>query len=139
MRPAGRTKSDAGAQIRVGQFYIRVGQYREAIAAYQEAIKLGDNSLDVQIILAAAYARAGEREKARTMLKQLETGKEYVSPVGFAAIYVALGDIDQTFAALEAAYAAHDQQLIWLRGEWSFDQLHDDPRFQDLARRIGLL
>jgi TolB-like protein/Tfp pilus assembly protein PilF len=132
-------KSDAVAQVRVGQFYIRVGQYREAIAAYQEAIKLGDNSLDVQIILAAAYARAGEREKARTMLKQFETGKEYVSPVGFAVIYVALGDIDQTFAALEAAYAAHDQQLIWLRGEWSFDQLHDDPRFQDLARRIGLM
>jgi serine/threonine protein kinase/TolB-like protein/Flp pilus assembly protein TadD len=132
-------KSDAGAQVRVGQFYIRVGQYREAIAAYQEAIKLGDNSLDVQIILAAAYARAGEREKARTMLKQFETGKEYVSPVGFATIYVALGDIDQTFAALEAAYAAHDQQLIWLRGEWSFDELHSDPRFVDLAQRIGLM
>jgi len=132
-------KSDPGAHVRVAGFYIRVGQYREAIAAYQEAIKLGDDSVDEQIGLAAAYARAGEREKARTMLKQFETGKEYVSPVGFAVIYVALGDIDQTFAALEAAYAAHDQQLIWLRGEWSFDQLHSDPRFQDLARRIGLM
>jgi tetratricopeptide (TPR) repeat protein len=132
-------KSDAGAQIRVGEFYIRVAQYREAIACIQEAIKLGDNSLDQQVTLASFYARAGEREKARNMLKQFETGKEYVSPFSLATIYVALGDIDQTFAALEAAYAAHDQQLIWLRGAWDFDELHSDPRFQDLARRIGLM
>lgn len=43
------------------------------------------------------------------------------------------------FASLEKAYAAHDQQLIWLLGEWRFDELHSDPRFQDLARRVGLL
>jgi hypothetical protein len=53
-------------------------------------------------------------------------------------LHVALGERDQAFAALETAYAAHDQQLIWLRGEWEFDVLHDDPRFVSLAQRIGL-
>jgi serine/threonine protein kinase/Flp pilus assembly protein TadD len=126
------------AQIRVGTLYLRLGRYREAIAAYQEAIKLGEDNPDSQILLGAAYARSGERDKTRAILKRLETGKEYVSPVGFAVLHFALGERDQGFAALEAAYAAHDQQLIWLRGEWEFDQLHSDPRFEDLVRRIGL-
>jgi serine/threonine-protein kinase len=132
-------RSNPNSQIRVGQFYVRVGRYREGIAAYQEAIKLGDDSPDVQTLLASAYAMAGEREKARAILKRLETGPEYVSPVAFATIHFALGEREKGFAALEAAYIAHDQQLIWLRGAWEFDHLHSDPRFQDLARRIGLM
>jgi tetratricopeptide (TPR) repeat protein len=131
-------KSNPRAQEAVGLFYSRVGQYREAIAAYQEEIKLGDNSPDVQIVLGAAYAKSGERDKARAILERYESGKEYISPVDLAVLHVALGERDQAFAALEKAYAAHDQQLIWLRGEWEFDVLHSDPRFQDLVRRVGL-
>jgi len=131
-------KSNPGAHERVGTLYTRVGQYREAIAAYQEAIRLGKNNAGTQILLGAAYAHLGERDKAREILERYESGKEYVSPVTLAMVYVALGERDQAFAALEKAYAAHDQNLIWLRGEWEFDVLHDDPRFQDLARRIGL-
>jgi serine/threonine protein kinase/Flp pilus assembly protein TadD len=131
-------KSNPGAHERVGALYTRVGQHREAIAAYQEAIRLGKNSAGTQILLGAAYAHLGERDKAREILERYESGKEYVSPVTLAMVYVALGERDQAFAALEKAYAAHDQTLIWLRGEWEFDVLHDDPRFQDLVRRVGL-
>jgi tetratricopeptide (TPR) repeat protein len=114
-------------------------EYREAIAAYQEAIKLGEDSPDAQMLLASAYAKAGEREKARAFIRRFESGNEYCSPVDLAVVYLALGDQDQAFASLEAAYAAHDQQLIWLRIAWQFDELQSDPRFQDLARRVGVL
>jgi Flp pilus assembly protein TadD len=134
-----QNKDRPGAHERLGLLYVRVGQYREAIAAYQEAIRLGKNNAGTQILLAVAYAHMSERDKAGEILERYESGKEYVSPVALAKVYVALGERDKTFAALEKAYAAHDQTLIWLRGEWEFDVLHDDPRFQDLARRIGLL
>jgi tetratricopeptide (TPR) repeat protein len=133
-----RDKSNPNLHLSVGEFYARLGRYREAIAAYQEAIKLGESGPDAQILLGAAYAKGGERDKARAILKRFETGNEYVSPVGLAVLHVALGERDQAFASLEAAYAAHDQQLIWLRGEWEFDPLHSDPRFEDLVRRVGL-
>jgi serine/threonine-protein kinase len=131
-------KSNPGAYERVGTLSVRVGQYREAIAAYQEVIKLGKNNAGTQILLAAAYAHMGERDKARELIERYESGKEYLSPVTLATVHVALGERDQAFALLEKAYAARDQTLIWLRGEWEFDVLHDDPRFQDLARRVGL-
>jgi eukaryotic-like serine/threonine-protein kinase len=131
--------SKPSVQVNVGSMYSRVGRYREALATYQEAMRLGDKSSDLQILMACAYAKSGEREKAQEILSRYESGNEHMSPVGLAMVYVTLGERDRAFAALETAYAQHDQQLIYLLGEWEFDVLHDDPRFQDLARRIGLL
>jgi len=122
----------------VGFVYARTGQYPEAIAAYQEGIRLGDDSTDAQIYLAEAYAKAGDTEEARALLKQLEKGKEYISPTGLAIIHAALGEKDKAFALLERAYSVHDQQLIWLGIEGGYASLRLDPHFQDLMRRIGL-
>lgn len=122
----------------VGYVYLRTGQYPEGIAAYLEGIRLGDDSTDAQIYLAEAYAKAGETEEARAILKQLEEGKVYVSPTGLAIIHAALGEKDKAFALLERAYSGHDQQLIWLGIEGGYASLGSDPRFQDLMRRIGL-
>jgi serine/threonine-protein kinase len=133
-----QNKDHPGGHERLGTLYIRVGRYREAIAAYQEAIRLGKNNAGMQILLAAAYAYLGERDKVQKIIEPYESGKEYVSPATLATVYVALGERDKTFAALEKAYAAHDQTLIWLRSAWEWEVLHDDPRFQDLVRRVGL-
>ncbi len=92
----------------------------------------------MQIYLGAAYAKAGEREKAQAILKQLETGKGYVSPGELTVLYTALGEREKAFASLEKAYAAHDSQLMFLKIDPAFDPLRDDPRFQDLLRRVGL-
>lgn len=119
--------------------YLKKGEYQEAITSFEQAIKLGDDSPDTQMYLSEAYARVGETEKARAILKRLETGKEYVSPVSLALIYTALGERERAFALLERAYSAHDQQLVWIGLEGASDPtLRADPRFQDLLRRIGL-
>jgi TolB-like protein/DNA-binding winged helix-turn-helix (wHTH) protein/lipopolysaccharide biosynthesis regulator YciM len=131
-------QSNPNLHTLLGVTYARKGQYREAITAYQEAIKLGDDSQDTQIYLGVAYVKTGEREKTRAILKRLETGKEYVSPMGLAMLHVTLGEREQAFTLLERAYSAHDQQLIWLGVERGFDPLRSDPHFKDLMRRVGL-
>lgn len=134
--------SNPNVHTLLGQTYEAKGLYLETVAAYQEAIRLGDRSPDAQIALGAIYAKAGQLEKTRAILKQLEKGKEYVSPLGFAILHVALGELEQAFVLLEQAYAAHDQQLIWLgvegSGEGVFAPLSSDPRFAKLMRRVGL-
>jgi TolB-like protein/DNA-binding winged helix-turn-helix (wHTH) protein/Flp pilus assembly protein TadD len=132
-------QSNPNLHALLGFTYESKGLYTEAIPPYQEAIKLGDNSGDTQFYLGVAYAKTGETEKARVILKRLKTGKEYISSVILALFQFSLGERDQAFALLERAFSAHDQQLVWIGIEGSHDSLlRSDPRFQDLLRRIGL-
>jgi serine/threonine protein kinase/Tfp pilus assembly protein PilF len=122
----------------LGFTYAAKGMLPEAINAYQEAIRLGLDSPSTQIYLGAAYARSGDRERAQTILTRLQTSQQYVSPGQWAILYVAQGEREQAFAALERAYEEHDLQLQYLGVEPEFDPLRSDPRFQDLLRRVGL-
>ncbi len=126
------------AYLVLGYAYTGKTMYREAVAAYQEAKRLGKNDLSLDIYLGTAYAGAGERGKAQAILKQLETSKEYVSSGELAILYAALDERDKAFESLEKAFAVHDLQLQYLKADPGFDSLHDDPRFQDLLRRVGL-
>ena len=119
-------------------FYTAKGMYAEAVAEGQELTRLGGHSLEWQIYLGAAYAKAGQRQKAQEILKRLQTTKEYVSPGELPVLYAALGEREQAFASFEKAYAAHDLQLQYLGVDSSFDSLREDPRFKDLMRRVGL-
>jgi len=56
----------------------------------------------------------------------------------FAVVYLCPDDKKQTFERLEKAFQDRSFWLIWLKVEPLFDSLRDDPRFQDLLRRIGL-
>jgi hypothetical protein len=91
-----------------------------------------------EIFLGVAYAQAGEHERARTILRRLETSNEYVSPGELAVLYGALCERERAFASLERAYAEHDLQLQFLKADPAFDPLRSDPRFTDLMRRVGL-
>ena len=123
----------------LGYVYSAKGMYAEAIAAYQEAIRLDFAVTGNQLYLAAVYAKAGERSRAQRILKQLETGKDYVAPAELAILYAALGEREQAFASLEKAYTLHDPQLQYIGVDPSFDTLRSDPRFTDLMRRVGLI
>ncbi len=126
------------AYLVLGFAFAGKGMYKQAIAAYQESKQYGNTELSLNIYLGAGYARAGEREKAQEILKQLETSDKYVSPGELAVLYAALGEREKAFASLEKAYAAHDLQLQSLKIDSGFDSLRYDPRFQDLLRRVGL-
>jgi serine/threonine-protein kinase len=124
--------------LNLGRVYAAKEQYAEAIASYQEAIRLGLDTSSTEIYLGAAYALGGERERAQSILKRLQTSNQYVSPAQLAVLYAALGEREQAFASLERAYAARDLQLKFLGVDPAYDSLRSDPRFADLLRRVGL-
>ncbi len=51
---------------------------------------------------------------------------------------VLLGDKEQAFAYLNKAIEKRQGQMIQLKVEPPFDSLRDDPRFDELVRRVGL-
>ncbi len=71
-------------------------------------------------------------------LSEKEYEQGYESAFGIAVIYARLGDKDRAFEWLEKSFAAHEEDLIYLKIEPAFDGLSSDPRFQDLLRRVGL-
>jgi serine/threonine-protein kinase len=118
--------------------YAGKERYAQAVAACEDAIRLGLNTPITRVFLGTLYARAGQREKADAILKQLQASTEYVSPAELATLFAALGDREQAFASLQKAYESRDPQLQQLGVNAGFDSLRDDPRFKDLMTKVGL-
>jgi TolB-like protein/Tfp pilus assembly protein PilF len=133
-----QNKNYPNVHLSLGHVYAAKGQYADAIAAYQEAIRLGGDTPAAQIYLGAACALAGDRQRAREILKRLQTSNEYVSPAQLAVLQAGLGEREQAFVSLERAYTAHDLQLQFLGVDPDYDSLRSDPRFSGLLRRVGL-
>ena len=52
-------------------------------------------------------------------------------------MHLAIGNVDKTFEWLEKAYQDHTVGMIGLKEDRFLDTIRDDPRFQDLMRRMN--
>jgi len=114
-------------------------KYPEAIEEYRKVIEAGGKAEAVLGRLGAAYALAGRRQEALDVLRTMDA----IAPADRNWIYRAmletgLGDLDQTFAALDKAAAARETDVLFLDADAIWDPLRGDPRFQALRKRIGL-
>jgi TolB-like protein/Tfp pilus assembly protein PilF len=86
--------------------------------------------------LGRAYTEAGPNGFWTWLLEQFEG--HYEKSIGWTARFHAqLGNKDQALAWLEKGYEKHDGQMNLLKVDPSLDPLRDDPRFQDLLRRMN--
>ena len=53
-------------------------------------------------------------------------------------IYFGLGEQDKAFECLDKAFEERSTQLFWIKVLPELDAVRDDPRFQDLLRRMNL-
>jgi TolB-like protein/DNA-binding winged helix-turn-helix (wHTH) protein len=123
----------------LGIGYEATGRREEAITEYQKAVQLSEGNLDATAFLAHAYAEAGRRDEAEKILARLQQKSKtaHVSPYFMATIYAGLHDNDRAFAFLEKAYQEKSPDIAWhLKADVRLDNLHSDPRFQDLLRRV---
>jgi TolB-like protein/Tfp pilus assembly protein PilF len=127
------------ARFALGTVYHAKGRYGEAIAEYQKALAINDDPW-VKALLARSLAKSGQRIDASKMLGelQLESAHRYVPSSGFAIVYAALGEKDKAFAWLEKDVAERTPRPPLFSVNPVFDDLRDDPRFQDLLHRIAL-
>jgi tetratricopeptide (TPR) repeat protein len=114
------------------------GQLAESIKNFEKAFSLGAGP-PCRALLGRAYALAGERTKAESILEELKTlsKQQYISPFDLAVAHAGLGDLTSTFKLLEEAYQQRVFRIIELTFPM-FDNLRPDPRWQDLVRRIGI-
>ncbi len=86
-----------------------------------------------------AHALNGQRAEAETVLSILEevAQRKYVSPYSLLLIHLALGPLERVFQLLEQLYVERNDWLVWLKVSPELKNVRNDPRFQDLLRRIG--
>jgi len=115
-------------------------QAEEAIPELEKAVSATDSSPGVISALIWAYAHAGRRADALRLLGELKKRRQngYVPAGAFVNAYLGLGNNDEAFAWFERAYEEQSNILIYIKVSPLFDPLRDDPRFQDLVRRVGL-
>jgi tetratricopeptide (TPR) repeat protein len=120
--------------------YVAKGMHAEAIARAERAVEQFERNPRLLAALAEAYAAAGRTVEAQRTLLELEAAREerYVDPVLFALVYLSLGNLDAAFAELERAYDIQSAWLPIINVDPRMSVLHDDQRFQDLLRRIGI-
>jgi TolB-like protein/DNA-binding winged helix-turn-helix (wHTH) protein/Tfp pilus assembly protein PilF len=126
--------------------FIRAGRraaakdYSGAIADLERArVSCGDCT-QVLAVLGSIYVRAGQRDRAEQVLRGMEARarERYVPATSLATVRNALGDSEGALDLLERAYAERDVRLSFLAVDNRWRNLRALPRFQALARRMGL-
>jgi len=120
----------------LGAAYVQMGRHEQAIAELREALKSSTIYAHTATELANALAVAGHREEAMKLLDTVE----YVpwKTMGAALVYAGLAEKDEAFRSLEKAIELRAPFVILLKVDPRFDSLRDDPRFQNLLRRMNL-
>lgn len=111
-------------------------RHDEAIGAARSAVERDSASLSMRIVLGFTHARAGNRDSALAIARDIEERGGSLKEI--ALVHGALGDVDTAFEYLERALAERPGELAQLDIDPSADPLRDDPRYRDILRRAGL-
>jgi adenylate cyclase len=118
---------------------IQKGNLAKAVAEYQRAHALLNSPWSLAR-LGYAYAKAGNRQEAMSILDSLEqqAKRMYVASDIVATIHVALGDHDRAFEYLQKGYEERAGSMIWLRVDPVWNPLRSDQRFIAILNKMGL-
>ena len=91
-----------------------------------------------QLFLVKMHRLAGRDEEAAEALQRflLLAEREYVPPVMMVLAFIAGGDFDNSIKWLERAFEIRSLQMPSLKVDPDYDPIRNDPRFQDILRRM---
>jgi serine/threonine protein kinase/tetratricopeptide (TPR) repeat protein len=122
------------------------GRSDQALQVMHHAESLGRESVAARAFLGWAYGRAGQTDQARAILAELEAAAERRWVPAYFRFYVQLGigDLDGAFRMLEVALQERSGYLGFANSSTGpldamEDPVSDDPRHQEIRRRIAQL
>ena len=120
--------------------YTQKGMFADALAD-AEAWRQTDSSPNWSwVMIAYVSGRSGDQARAKLALERLKRVETHgaLDPLSFAVAYIGMGNNDQALGWLEKACAERSSSLTALKVDPTYDPLRNDPRFQELVRRVGL-
>jgi TolB-like protein/tetratricopeptide (TPR) repeat protein len=124
----------------LGTAYEQQGEHAAAIETYEKGIALGGMLALQKAFIGHVHGKCGDRAKARKVLDDLEelSKTAYVPSMASVFVYDGLREYDLAIRALDRACDNRETTLVFLRTWPYFDRIRDDPRFQNVERRVGL-
>ena len=124
--------------------YREMGMFLEAINAYEQDIRAqydanGRSSksyINIMRHITEVRNEGSNLTAERYWRAELEF-EDDPAPNYKAVAYAKLGEKDKAFEYLERAYKEHYSGMVWLKVTPELDGIRDDPRFQDLLKRVG--
>ncbi len=124
----------------LGVAYEQQGKYVEAVEAHEKGIALGGALAFSTAFISHAYGSSGQPEKAWDKLRELQeiAKTRYVPSLAFVIVYEGLREKELAIESLNRACENRETNLVLIKVWPHFDYLRDDPRFQEVERRVGL-
>lgn len=132
-----------GAHEGLVKCYQQKGMQNEAIQELEAELGIADDNELAQAVR-DTYGKSGYAAALHTLysarLEQYRYASHamYVSPLVMADLHSLLDEKDEAFEWLGKAYEERSSKLTDLKIDPDFDNLHSDPRFSALVRKIGL-
>ncbi len=123
-----------GLRGRLSRDLLSQGRGEEALAdALREPAELARLTA-----LAIVYHGLGQGAKSDAALRELIEKNSDDSAYQIAEVYGARGEVDRAFEWLERARAQRDGGLWYAKVSQDLRSLHDDPRWAEFLRKLGL-
>ncbi|HWG36677.1 MAG TPA: hypothetical protein VN690_03075 [Terriglobales bacterium] len=116
-------------------------EFEEAIAACQRAIHLAPSMPRMHGALAHLYAHSDGKGRCLEIMRKLRemAATRYVSPMEFASLHFALGQLDAGFEWLAKAVQDRCMELLWVNVDPRLEVARQDRRFAAALRPMGLM
>ena len=121
----------------LARLYLSNQRYEKAIEC---SLGMSAHAHLLQGACGAAYAGAGNRDKARDILRFLETqaGTRYVDPLAIAAVQIGLHDLDGALDSVQHALDGCSPMVAFVTVDPLFQPLRADPRFERVRSALNL-
>jgi adenylate cyclase len=121
------------------EYYLGRGDLTRCLEEGHKLERMEDEDRHKEMRQALHAAISGDKEKARAILRQLESlPYRPESAHDFARVYAELGDLDDCFRWLDQGYETGNVAFQSWRLDPRMSRVREDPRFAVLSRRMNL-
>jgi eukaryotic-like serine/threonine-protein kinase len=122
----------------IGLSLLALGYAEDALANFRKFDSMIPPSALAKYQLCFALVALNRHDEARAILEEIKrlAAESYVKPYFLGMAHTALGERDEAFRCFEQSFAEYDPWLLWFGTEPMLDALRDDPRYEDLLRRM---
>ncbi len=123
----------------LSELYVKSGEFGKALEYLARLNRIQQPLSPAYMgVIGRSFGLAGQPSEARAILSQLteRRAQMYIPASALANVHVGLGEHEEALGWLEVAYEERDIFLVWLNGNWPYNRLRSDPRFQAIRDRM---